>query len=59
VDEINECVGYEKDARARDHKWYGKWMQSGWKWCKSKEWIVDKRMGTKRDDKSMKIRVEE
>jgi ribosomal protein L37E len=29
VDEINECVGYEKDARARDHKWYGKWMQSG------------------------------
>jgi hypothetical protein len=29
VDEIDEWVRYEKDGRARDHKWYGKWMQSG------------------------------
>ncbi len=34
MDEIDEWVRYEKDGRARDHKWYGKW-------CKSKEWIVD------------------
>jgi hypothetical protein len=30
MDEIDEWVRYEKDGRARDHKWYGKW-------CKSKE----------------------
>lgn len=40
MDEIDECVGYEKD-----HKWYGKWMQSGWKWCKNKELIVDENNG--------------
>lgn len=30
MDEIDEWVRYEKDGRrARDHKWYGKQMQSG------------------------------